>query len=288
MPTLLEGLRANLGASEAFDRLEQWLLTFRAQEKARLESLRSRSVEAKAPSLEGYIKLNFSRLQVVEQPEPPEDIMTNLKQSILPYLHVFPPSRGYEPLLIESGYHPYVARVIAGLLARMGRRIAMESKLHRRVVEAIRFLGKGKRQRRAIAPRANDLLEAFKKTSIIETIFDNAGLCELEFIRLLKSVVDGQEVDCQRLTQIAATLLPYLSVARGRKVSAASATHELLLEHTKNKISTERRPYSRQKRTDEWVDRLTEATRCEFNEPSFDSRPARRRRKRQAPVEFIG
>src|ERR1700747_855952 len=86
------------------------------------------------------------------------------------------------------------------------------------------------RRRRAILRRAEVLLAAWDETSIIETLFDEASLIEVEFIGLLKSAVEGREVAWRRITEIAATIAPLLSIPRGPKTSAASASHELLLE----------------------------------------------------------
>ena len=52
----------------------------------------------------------------------------------------------------------------------------------------------------------------------------------MEFIGLLKSAVEGREVAWRRITEIAATIAPRLSMTRGPKISAASATHEVFLE----------------------------------------------------------
>lgn len=109
-----------------------------------------------------------------------------------------------------------------------GTRQANESRRLPAVVGAIRFLAKPGRRRRAILRRAEVLLAAWDETSIMETIFDNASL-SVGVIGLLKSVVEGRAVAWRRITEIAATFtLP--SIPRGRKISAASASHQLLLE----------------------------------------------------------
>jgi hypothetical protein len=100
----------------------------------------------------------------------------------------FPPSPGYEPLLIRYGLNPIFARTMAIIAIRHGKRRAMESGWHRRIYEAVRFLAEPDRQRRAILARAQLLLEAWDKTSIIETVFDEIGLIESEFIGLLKAL----------------------------------------------------------------------------------------------------
>jgi hypothetical protein len=140
------------------------------------------------------------------------------------------PSTAYEPLLIEHRVNPVLARGLASLTISQGTRQANESRRLPAVVDAIRFLAKPGRRRRAILRRAEVLLAAWDETSIIETIFDKASLIEVEFIGLLKSALEGREVAWRRITEIAATIAPLLSIQRGPKISAASATHEVFLE----------------------------------------------------------
>jgi hypothetical protein len=140
------------------------------------------------------------------------------------------PSIAYEPLLIEHGVKPLWARGMASLVIRRGTRRANESLRLPAVVGAIRFLAKPGRGRRAILRKAEVLLAAWEETSIIETIFDGAGLSESEFIGLLKSVVEGREIAWRRITEIAAVVTPLLSIPRGPKIRTVSAAHEFVLE----------------------------------------------------------
>jgi hypothetical protein len=188
-----------------------------------------------------------------------------------------PPSRGYEPLLIANGWNPIAARGLAAIAVRSGKRQAKESKWHRPVYDAIRFLAVPGRQKRAIMARVNVLVAAWKETSIIETAFDKAGLHETEFINLLEATSRGKHVDYRHLAKIAAEIAPHLSLSRGPKISAPSAALEFLLEDGAPELVKKRRPYSRHNRSEEYCDALTEATRREFATPHFDSRSARRR-----------
>jgi hypothetical protein len=188
-----------------------------------------------------------------------------------------PPSPGYEPWLIVRGSNPIVARMMARLLVRRGKRLAQESVRLPAVVRAVRFLAKSGRKRRAISRRVDVLLAAWEETSIIETIFDDAGFNEFEFVRLLKSVAEGDEGAYHRLTEIAASLAPHLSIRRGLKVSAASAAHEFFLEYVV--MPMEPRAYSWNDPKGQFTDPVTEATRREFDHRHFDPRPAYRRLK---------
>jgi hypothetical protein len=190
-----------------------------------------------------------------------------------------PPSRGLEPFFIASGWNSIAARGLAALAVRSGKRHAKESKWHRPVFDAIRFLAIPGRKNSAILARAKVLIAAWKDTSIIETVFDKAGLRETEFVELLEATSKGENVDKRRLAEIAAEIAPHLSISRGPKISAPSAALDFLLEGGALKFITKRRSRSRHSRSREYCDALTEATRLEFANPGFDSRPARRRSK---------
>jgi hypothetical protein len=209
---------------------------------------------------------------------PPDTELLALIGSCLSRIAELPPSPGYEPVLVENGIDTVLARGIASLAVRAGRRLASESKRRRPVFDAIRFLAKP-RQKRAVLSRAKILLAAWDETSIIETVFDEIGLQETEFIKLLRAIAEGAPANYSRFTEIAALVEPHLTLARGPKVSASSASHGFLLEH-KIELTAKRRPHSRKDRTADNCDSLTEATRREFTEPGFDSRPAKRRSKR--------
>jgi len=86
------------------------------------------------------------------------------------------PSKAYAQFLIERGVKPAWARGLASLMISRGVRLANENKRLPAVVGAIRFLAKPGRGRKAMARKAEVLLAAWEETSIIETIFDSAGL----------------------------------------------------------------------------------------------------------------
>jgi hypothetical protein len=197
------------------------------------------------------------------------------------------PSIAYESLLIEQRIKPVWARRLASLTICRGTREANESLRLTAVVRAIRFLAKPGCGRRAVFRRAEVLLAAWEKTSIIETIFDGADLSESEFIGLLKSVVEGREIAWGRITEIAAVVAPLLSVPRGPKISAASAAHQLLLEELVS--VTRSQGYTWDPYKGDFSDPLTQATRLEFACPRFSPQPARRRlRRRRAIIDGSG
>jgi hypothetical protein len=193
------------------------------------------------------------------------------------YVEELAPSAGYEPFLIQTGCNPIGARLMAKIAVRSGTRQAKESQQNRPVCDAIRFLAQGNRQRRSIMQRAKILLAAWEETSIIETIFDKAGFSGTEFVSLLKSAIEGRDVERRRIAEIAAALAPFASVSRGRKVSAASAAHQFFLEGIVG--LTKSRAYTWSDLEGNFTDPMTRATRLEFKDPDFDPRPAHRRVK---------
>jgi len=187
------------------------------------------------------------------------------------------PSKAYAQFLIERGVKPAWARGLASLMISRGVRLANENKRLPAVVGAIRFLAKPGRGRKAMARKAKVLLAAWEETSIIETIFDSASLSASDFIELLKSAVEGREVEPRRITEIAATIAPGLSIPRGPKISAASAAHEVLLEELGSVTGT--RGFTWNFYRQDYSDPLTQETRREFREPDFAPQAARRRVK---------
>jgi hypothetical protein len=192
------------------------------------------------------------------------------------------PSKAYGAYLEARGCAPWLASGLASLAISIARREAAEAKRATSVVEAIRFLSRGNRQGRATLSRANVVLAASEETSIIEEMFRNAGLHEREFLSLLQTLVDGGEVHRERITAIAAAIVPSVRGVQGPKITAASAAHERFLETN----ASFRLPagYTQSGIDGDYTDPRTQATRLEFDDPDFDPRPAHRRIKRRGRV----
>jgi hypothetical protein len=178
---------------------------------------------------------------------------------------------------MEAGFGTLMARALAKIIVHRARRIAEESQRRGEVFDTLRFLARRDRQPRAVLRCARLLVEAWDKSSIVETVFDEAGYNESEFIGLLRATVARQPVSYDRIMQIAALLVPYLSLKRGPAMTAASIAHEHCLSLPQIAQHLKRRPPDTQQKQAEYVDALTQATRREFGLPNFDSRPARRR-----------
>ena len=186
------------------------------------------------------------------------------------------PSPGYEPLLMKMGWDQFTARGIAKFVVRRARRRVGESKFYRQVLSDVRFFAKGPRQRAAIVRRAKRLHGAWEKTSMVGDLLFRTGVDDFNFMSLLKQVAEGRESELNRVIEIAAKVVSRLSIKRGPKVSAPSTAHELFLN---GQLGIELGPWPkpRQDRPAAYVDALTLATRAEFKNSDFDSRPAQRR-----------
>jgi hypothetical protein len=192
------------------------------------------------------------------------------------------PSKAYGPYLAARGAPPFLASGLASLTLSGGKRQAREAKWVAPVVEAIRFLSRGDRQKRAILSRAKLVLAASKETSIVDELFRKAGLHEGEFLRLLQTLVDGGAIDRECIKTIAAAVVLSVRRARGPKITAPSAAHEQLLEM--NASFGLRAGYTKSGSDGEYTDPETQATRQEFDDRDFDPRPAHRRVKRRGLV----
>lgn len=196
-----------------------------------------------------------------------------------------PPSAGYEPFFATLEYRGLSARVAAYIVVARGKRVERESRKLLDAVHALKFLAAPRKNRPAILRWMNVLLTVWNQTSILEEIFDAAKLSEGEFIGLLTSAAEGRPVSHDRVREIAAAVGPYLPSGRGRKVSAASASHEFLLQQEwilnpgcENERDN-RHAYTWDPVVEDFKDLMTLATRKEFNEPNFDPRSAWRRLK---------
>jgi hypothetical protein len=185
-----------------------------------------------------------------------------------------PPSRGYEPWFIGQGFNPILARTMAALQVHVGRRVAMDNRRLPEVVRAVKFLARPHRNRKAISRKVKILLAAWHETSVIETVFSNAGLDEFEFVRLLQAAAEGDWSAYDRLREIAAGLGAHLKIRRGPKLTAPSAAHEFFLREM---VQPRKATWTWNPVEERFTDDLTKATSHEFGDPSFDPRPACRR-----------
>jgi hypothetical protein len=194
-------------------------------------------------------------------------------------LERLPPAPGYEPMLIERGHHPLMARGLSYWIIRSGRDEANKAKMQRTVVDALRFLAKPGRTKRSISRKAAMLLEIWNTTSNLGDAFNGVSISVFGFVEALEGAVRGDLAACQRVTEVAAALAPGLSVRRGPKASAPSIAHELLLTYVANMVGP--KAYTHDHMSEDYTDPLTRATRLAFGDLDFDPGPARRRQRRR-------
>jgi hypothetical protein len=180
------------------------------------------------------------------------------------------PTSEYEPFLMTKGYDDVMARILANLALRMGRQIAEVARCRRKVVEAIRALSDPQSRKRTLKKMAMFLLEASRNCSALETIFYEVDRSPDEFIRYLRAIVANREIDRERIADIVLEISLALKTPRGPKPTAASATHEFLLQQLGC-------AYTWDDADGNFRDPLTKAARGQFSDPRFSPRAAQRR-----------
>ncbi|HEU5067794.1 MAG TPA: hypothetical protein VFT61_06380 [Sphingomicrobium sp.] len=188
-----------------------------------------------------------------------------------------PPSPGYEPWLVKNGWSRIPARMMARLIVHHGERVANDLAWEPKARRALKALANPNIKSLAKRRRIKDLLSAWHKSHIVETIFDDAGLDVLQFIPLLEAEQGHAVPSDPRIAQLAALAISY-PAKRGPKVSVASAAHGFVLENVLPGVGGAAYSWSSVSRG--CTDHASEATLREFGLPRFDARAAVRRRSR--------
>jgi hypothetical protein len=118
-------------------------------------------------------------------------------------------------------------------------------------------------------------------TELTRGLFDELPRFEgLVFIRVLRFCLAGDLSDRPHVSRIAKAIWRRVAVSRGPKLTRASAAHEYFLEI---RSIHEEAAFTWSPEGEDFTDRLTQATREEFDDPDFNPVPARRRlRAKQA------
>jgi hypothetical protein len=212
-----------------------------------------------------------------DQPESPDDdaevrIGRGLK---------YPKDKGYGKLLETLGYDRNWAGMAAAMIVEEGRVRAATAKRSTEFAQALRRLANPRLETEAFLANAKVALEAMGGTVSTRDLFDGLPRFEgLVFIRALKFCLAGDLSDRAVVCRIARAIWRRVAVSRGPKLTHASAAHEYFLE-SQSIFGTGAftwSPYS-----EDFTDRLTQATREEFDDPDFNPVQARRRlRAKQA------
>ena len=196
-----------------------------------------------------------------------------------------PRAASYEPLLIEMGYAPVGAQILSLWILTNGRRWAKDLDVSRRKLgSALRQLVKAAdlsplvRARRAavLLPLLDDWTRPWVETAIADS---GVPLSFEEFRDLVREAAEGQPSACGRLCEIAPQIFRHVPKARGASLKAPTVTHALLLmiaHDAGHPAAYTYCPYE-----EDWVDRMTEATRRQLQQPRFSPIAARRLLKSQ-------
>jgi len=223
------------------------------------------------PSIGSQFEANLRTLDPAcdGPPEPGERLSVTLGRRMK-----YPGNRGYVKYLVGLGYNPHIAGFLAANAVAIGQRRERGARMFSKVSAAFRFIATPARGKKAFLRNARILLAASEQTSLLRLLFPERPLLELDFWRTLRWTIDGDESARQRLTEIAGEVAHRVSVPPGRKITAASAAHEYILDYA---LTFLRRKYTRDPVESSYDDPLSQATQEEFGIRKFDPRPAYRR-----------
>jgi hypothetical protein len=163
----------------------------------------------------------------------------------------------------------------AAIIVEEGRVRAATSKRSWEFAQALRRLANPRQETKAFLADAKVALEAMGGTEVTQGLFEGLPrLAGLLFIRALRSCLAGDLTDRAEVSRIAKAIWRRVAVSRGPKLTHASAAHEYFLE-TQSFFGEVAFTWSPE--GEDFTDRLTQATREEFDDPDFNPVPARRR-----------
>jgi hypothetical protein len=204
-----------------------------------------------------------------DQPESPSDdaevrIGRGLK---------YPKDEGYGKFLETLGYDRNWAGMLAARIVEEGRVQAATAKKGSELAQALRRLANPRLETEAFLANAKLALGALDRTELTRGLFHELPRFEgLVFIRALRFCLAGHLSDRPYVCRIAKAIWSRVAVSRGPKVTHASAAHEYFLELIPGDAAFTWSPED-----EDFTDRLTQATREEFDDPDFNPVPARRR-----------
>jgi len=204
-----------------------------------------------------------------DRPESPHD---NVEVRIGRGLK-YPKDRGYARFLTTLGYDRNWAGLLAARIVEEGRVRAAGSRMSKDFAQALRRVANPRLDAEAFLSNCKLVLGAMEGTTLIAGLFKGLPPFEgLVFIRELRFCVSGDLSGRADVIRIARAVWRRVVVSRGPKLSHASASHQYFLESFLRPVAFTWSP------TDEdFTDRLTQATREEFNSPDFSPVSARRR-----------
>jgi hypothetical protein len=187
----------------------------------------------------------------------------------------YPKDRGYAKFLATLGYDRNWAGMLAAKIVEEGRVRAATSQKKREFAQALRRLTNPRLETEAFLANAKVVSEAVNGTLLTDGLFEDLRLFEgLEFIRELRFCLAEDLSGRAEVCRIAKAIWRRVVVSRGPKLTHSSAAHEYFLE---SQSIFGPAAFTWSPEDEDFTDRLTQATREEFDDPDFNPVPARRR-----------
>jgi hypothetical protein len=192
-----------------------------------------------------------------------------------------PKDKGYAKFLMTLGYDRNWSGMLAAMIVEQGRVRAATSQKRTEFARALLWVANPQLTTEAFPANVKVVLEAMDGTELTCGLFDELRPFEaLSFIRALRFCLAGDMSLRSEAVRIAGAIWRRVPVSRGPKLTHASAAHEYFLE-SRSIFSPAAFTWSAER--EDFIDRLTQATREEFDDPNFNPVPARRRlRAKQA------
>ena len=193
---------------------------------------------------------------------------------------------GHQDLLIKAlGYSPLGAKFMTRMIHHWGELQADEINEGRRVAPMIDGIAKAHgRSTLVIARRAKrfrDACSTVEAQYLIESAIAKAGLPQTsqEFNQLVGLACERDETACRDLVRTARQLARHLPEKRGRPISAETCIHLYFQRHLESWGIDSAYTYSENDDINDFVDRVTHATRLAVNNPRFSPLRANKLRK---------
>ena len=189
----------------------------------------------------------------------------------------YPKDKGYAKIFVAHGYDPNWSGMLAAQIVEEGRVRSATSKLRADFAHALRRLADPRLKAEAFLANSKLVLEAMSGTTLVTGLFGDLPPFEgLVFVRALRFCLGGELSGRAEVTRIAAAIWRRVFVSRGPKLSHASAAHEYFLE---SQSIFSPAAFTRSPDDGDFTDRLTQATREEFDDPDFSPESAHRRQR---------
>jgi hypothetical protein len=186
----------------------------------------------------------------------------------------YPKDNGYAKFFVGLGYDHNWAGMLAARVVEEGRVRAATAQKRTEFVRALKRLATPRKTEVFLAD-ARWVLEAMNGTQLMDGLFGKVLRFDgLLFIRSLHLCCDGDLSLRSEVARIADVVWRHVSVPRGPKLTHASAAHQYFLESLSIFVPA---AFTWSPAREDFTDRLTQATREEFDNPDFHPGPARRR-----------